>query len=250
MRIVAVAFGLGVAASLGGCFVGPAPDVVDPAAPAQPALTLSPSSLSFAGPTGGADPAPQTISAWDGGAGTLAAPTTQITYHAASGWLSATVSGTAPPYTIAVQPHIASLPPGTYSAAIDVDSPGASGSPQTVAVALDVGSASQATMVVSPSALAFSWLGGATPPPPQVVSVSNAGAGTLAPPAATTTYQGAAKDWLSVTVSGAAAPYTVTVQPLVPTLPQRPGVNLATISLDCAGASNTPQIVTVQLTVR
>jgi hypothetical protein len=235
-----------VGLALGGCFTGPAPDVTGPA------LSLSTTSLSFAAPAGGADPAPQTITASDGGggdAGTLLAPTAQITYRNGSGWLGATVSGTAAPYTITVQASIGALGPGMYLATIDVDSPGASSSPQSVSVSLTVGSSSQPTMTLSPTALSFESVGGMTPPA-QTVTVSNAGVGTLAPPVPTTTYLGQEKSWLAVTVSDSAAPYTITVQPIVTGLPPRPSPNLASISVDCPGASNTPLAVAVQLTVR
>jgi hypothetical protein len=237
----AIAAALGLA--LGGCFIGPAP--------AGPALALSTTSLTFAAPAGGADPVPQTIAASDGGggAGPLAAPTAQITYGNGSGWLGATVSGTAAPYAITVQASVGALAPGTYLATLDVDSPGASASPQSVSVSLVVGSSSQPTMVLSPAALSFTSVGGMTPPA-QTVAVSNAGVGALAPPVATTKYQGQEKDWLTVTVSGSAAPYTLTVQPIVTGLPPRPGADLASISVDCPGASNTPLAVAVQLTVR
>jgi hypothetical protein len=239
---LAAATASALALALGGCFTGPAPG--------PPALSLSATSLSFAGPTGGSDPAPQTIAVSDGaGTGALAAPTAQITYQNGGGWLGAAVSGAAAPYAITVSASLGALGPGVYHATIDVASPGASGSPQSVAVSLTVGSSSQPTMALSPVALSFTATGGMDPPA-QTVTVSNAGVGTLAPPVATTTYLGQEKSWLSVTVSGSAAPYTLTVQPIVAGLPPRPSPDLASISVDCPGASNTPLSVAVQLTVR
>jgi hypothetical protein len=234
--------GLAVAIGLGGCFTGPAPVATGQA------MRLSTLSLWFAAPSGGADPAPQAITVDDGGAGTLAVPATHITYRNGGGWLSATVSGSAPPYTIAVQATIGSLGPGSYVATIQVDSPGASNSPQDVSVTLTVGSSSQPTMLLSPSALTFQSSAGSAPAP-QTVTVSNAGAGTLAPPIASVTYLGQERNWLDVTVSGSAAPYTLTVQPITAGIPARPNPNLASITVDCSGASNTPLAIAVQLTV-
>jgi hypothetical protein len=104
-------------------------------------------------------------------------------------------------------------------------------------------------MALSATSLDFTSASGADPAA-QTVTVSNAGAGTLAPPVPTTTYLGQEKDWLSVTVSGSAAPYTITVQPIVAGLPPRPSPNLATLSIDSPGAWNTPLQIAVQLTVK
>lgn len=240
---------LALAAGLGGCFTGPAPD--PGTTNAVPALQLSAKTLSFAAPAGGADPAAQMVQADDGnGSGTLAAPTTSISYAGiVTGWLSASVTGSSPPYTITVQASVGSLAVGSYAAILDVASLGALNSPQSVAVTLTVGSSSQPTMSVTPAALAFTSTGGAMPPA-QTVTVSNAGVGTLAPPVTTTSYTGQPSGWLTVTVSGTAAPYTLTVQPSVTGLLPRPVPYSATISVDCPGASNTPLSVDVQLTVK
>jgi hypothetical protein len=241
---------LALAAGVGGCFTGPAPDATGPTS-AVPAIQLSTNALSFAAPTGAADPAPQMIRVDDGGgSGTLEAPTASIGYvGTGTGWLSAAVAGSSPPYTITVKASVGSLAVGSYAATMEIASPNASNTPQSVVVTLTVGSSSQPSMAVMPAALTFSSTGGATPPA-QTVTVSNAGVGTLAPPIATPSYTGQPSGWLSVTVSGAAAPYTLTVQPIVTGLMPRPVPYGATISVDCPGASNTPLPVTVQLTVR
>lgn len=113
----------------------------------------------------------------------------------------------------------------------------------------DPAAADQPVMTLSPAALSFTSAGGMTPPA-QTVTVSDAGVGTLAPPVVTATYVGQEKDWLALSVSGGAAPYTITVQAIVAGLPPRPSPNMASISVDCPGASNTPLAVPVQLTVR
>jgi hypothetical protein len=239
-----------IAVALAGCFTGPAPDPAAAASAGTPTLVLSSGALAFVAPAGSGDPAPQILTATDGGAGALAAPTTQIAYQGASGgWLAASVAGSGPSYDITVQAAVGAMPPGTYAATLDVAAAGAANSPQSVPVTLTVGSASQPTMALSAASLSFTSIAGA-PPPPQTVTVSNAGTGSLAPPTPSTSYLGADKGWLTVTVSGAAAPYTITVQPDVSGLTPRSGAEKATISVDCAGASNTPLAIAVQLTLR
>jgi hypothetical protein len=98
---------------------------------------------------------------------------------------------------------------------------------------------------LSTAALTFSsGVGGA--PAPQQVTITNSGAGTLATPTATVSY-GSGTGWLSASVTGASAPYTVTVAPSVGGLVQ--GTYTATVSTASAGASNTPQAVAVTLTL-
>ncbi len=243
LRVHVLAAAIALGAPLGGCFTGPAPVATGPA------MRLSATSLAFAGPAGGADPAPQTITVDDGGAGTLAPPSTLIAYRSGGGWLGAAVTGSAPPYAITFQATIGALAPGTYAATVEVDSAGASNAPLAVAVTLTVGSSSQPTIALSPASVVFTATAGADPAA-QTVTVSNAGAGTLAPPAASIAYLGQEKGWLSATVSGTAAPFAITLQPSVAGLPARPSPTFATVSVDCPGASNTPQSIAVQLTVR
>ncbi|MBK9516123.1 MAG: PD40 domain-containing protein [Anaeromyxobacter sp.] len=109
-----------------------APDV------AAPVLQVAPASLSFTTSEGGPDPAAQEVQATGSGAGALALPTVTVGYGAGAGWLTATVSGAAAPFAIAVRPSTAGLAAGSYAATIAVASAGASGSPRIVAVALTV----------------------------------------------------------------------------------------------------------------
>jgi serine protease len=109
-------------------------------------LALSTSTLTFSATAGGAAPAPQTVTVTNSGAGTLSTPTTSIAYGSGSGWLAATVSGSAAPYTISVQPAAPGLAVGTYAATISVSSEGAASSPQTVTVTLTVGASPTFTL--------------------------------------------------------------------------------------------------------
>jgi hypothetical protein len=103
-----------------------------------PVMTSSTASLSFEAAVDGADPAAQTVTIGNSGGGTLAPPAVSIAYGSGSGWLTATVSGDAAPYTVTVRPIIAGLPTGDRPATLEIASDGAANSPQTVNVTLTV----------------------------------------------------------------------------------------------------------------
>jgi hypothetical protein len=214
-------------------------------APPPAAMVVSPGSLSFVAPLGGADPAPQGVAVSSSG-GALALPTTSIAYGSGSGWLTASVSGAAAPYTVTVQPVVGTLAAGTYQATVSVDSAGASNTPRTFTVTFSVVTGSEPTLGLSPTSLAFTADAGGADPAAQTVTVSNVGSGTLASPTTAISY-GSGDGWLTVTPSGAAAPYTLTVQPSISALGA--GTYTATVSVSSAGAVNSPQTFAVSLTV-
>lgn len=96
---------------------------------------------------------------------------------------------------------------------------------------------------LSSSALTFSAWTGKTQAA-QLVAITNGGAGTLAVPSANVQYT-SGSGWLSATVTGASAPYTLSVTAQPGTL--TPGTYTATIQLTSAGA--TPAMINATLTV-
>lgn len=107
-----------------------------------PAIAVAPASISIAGTANTANPAAQSVTVSNAGGGTLAAPNVSITYDAgAANWLTASVSGTGPTYTIAVQASIAGLSAGTYRATLAVSSAGAANSPLSVPVTMTLAQA-------------------------------------------------------------------------------------------------------------
>ena len=210
----------------------------------QPTIALSSGSLTFSATLGGASPASQAVTVANSGTGTLAAPTTAISYGTGSGWLAANVTGASAPYTITVQPTLGSLAGGTYTATVSVASTGASNTPQTFSVTFTV--AAPPAMSLSSASLTFSATAGGTNPGSQAVTVTNSGGGSLATPTPSITY-GSGAGWLVASVSGASAPYTITVQPSVGSLVA--GSYSATVHVASAGASNTPQSIAVTFNV-
>ena len=102
---------------------------VDP----PPSLSVTPSSLSFTGSVGGANPAAKTLSVANTGGGTL-----NYTTSDDASWLAVTpASGTAPG-TLSVSVNTAGLAQGTYNGAVTVTASGAGGSPATIPVTFTV----------------------------------------------------------------------------------------------------------------
>jgi outer membrane protein assembly factor BamB len=103
-----------------------------------PVLSVSPSSLSFAGTMGGNNPQPQTINVTNSGFGTL-------NFTAASdrtAWLSVSPTTGTAPQALQASVSIGTLGNGTYVGHITITAPGATGSPAVVTVTLTVGSSS------------------------------------------------------------------------------------------------------------
>ena len=131
-----------------------------------------------------------------------------------------------------------------------------SGTPVAVtATALSVSGASQVTVTgppsidAAPTSLSFFAAPGGANPASQAISITNSGGGTLAGlSTGTVVYSVGATGWLQTpSLSSAAAPATLTVQPMTGALAA--GVYTATIPLLAAAASNSPQSITVTFTV-
>jgi hypothetical protein len=107
---------------------------IAPAPP--PALSVSPATLTFNATVGGAAPAAQTVNVTNSGGGSL-------TFNAADDapWLSVTPGSGSAPQSLSVTASHAGLAPGAHSATVTVTAAGASGSPKTVAVTLNVAAA-------------------------------------------------------------------------------------------------------------
>ncbi len=213
-----------------------------------PALAASPARLSFSAAQGAADPAPGTVTVTNRGAGTLAAPTAEVTFQSGAGWLTASVSGAAPPYTVTATPTLAGLAVGSYAATVTLTSAGASNSPLSLPVTLEVTSAAPAGYLLSAASLAFATATPDLDPAPQLVTVEQDGAGVLATPTTTVTYaSGQATGWLTATVSGTAAPFTLTVEAATALLTT--GLYQASVAVLVAGSPASPQTLAVDLVV-
>jgi hypothetical protein len=207
---------------------------VDPP-PATPALSVTPSTLSFSAVAGGADPAAKTFSVTNTGTGSLSFTTSDD-----APWLSATpTSGTAP-QDVTVSVDTAGLAAGTYTGKVTVTAAGAAGSPKDVTVTLVVNPGP--TLAVSPASLSFSAVAGGANPAGKTLTATNSGAGGSLPVDASDD-----APWLSVTPASGATPQTLSVA--VDTAGLAAGTYTGKVTVTSAGAAASPRDVTVTLVV-
>lgn len=226
--------------------------VTPPPAP-PPQIALTSASLSFNATGGGASAPSQLVTITNSGGGALSGLSVgTIVYGAgATGWLTPTLNPAtaSPSATLTVQTVTGSLAAGTYSATVPVLSAVASNTPQNVTVTLTVGAAP--TISLSSTSLAFNAGSGETDPPSQLVTITNAGSGTLSGLSVGSIVYGAgATGWLlapSLTSATAGSSATLTLQPVTGSLAT--GTYTATIPVLSAMASNSPQSITVTFTV-
>lgn len=177
-----------------------------------PILVVSAPTATLEAVAGGADPGPATLQITNDGdlplTGLMVGP---IVYGLgeATGWLSATLSGTTAPATLQLAASVAGLAPGTYTATLTVASNVSANGPQSLAVTLRV--LRPASIEVDRTVVDM----GTTPgedSPPALVQVTNGGDVPLTGLSVAVTYLGGAPTaWLDAAISGASAPATLTL---------------------------------------
>jgi len=203
--------------------------------PPSPTIAVSPAGLTFSGIQGGSNPPTQALDIASSGGGTLSwTASSDVT------WLTLAPSDGASPGTVTVTADTNGLSAGVYNGSITVASADAVNSPQAVPVTLTIES-QPPTIAFDPSGLTFSGIQGGSVPPTQALDISNSGGGTLN----WTASSGAA--WLTLSPADGTAPTTVTVSVDITGLSA--GVYDGAITVDATGASNTPQVVPVTLTI-
>lgn len=214
--------------------------------PVALAVSTSPTSLSFSGTQGGINPPAQSLTFWKGGD-----KTKNWTVSAANTWLSVTPSaGTISKEQdqIAVNVNMSGLSAGSYSSSVIISTEGFKGRyVQTlVPVTLTIvgATAPVPSIQLTPTTLSFSGSAGGTNPTAQLISLTNPTGGTLS----WSLSDNAA--WLSLsTVSGTTTTETDSVSASVNLAGLAAGTYTAAITISAAGATNTPQIIPVSLTV-
>lgn len=203
-----------------------------------PAIGFAPTSLSFSGATGGANPAAQTITVSNTGGGTLS-----WTASDNAAWLTVTPTSGTNSGTITASANLSGLAAGTYTAAVTISATGAA--TRTVPVTLTVTSGTASGSIgFSPTSLAFSGTTGGTNPAAKSFTITNPGGGTLS----WTVSDNAA--WLSVTpTSGTTTTETDTLTASVNLSGLGSGTYSGTITITAAGASNSPRTIPVSLTL-
>ncbi len=224
---------------------------------AGPTIGLSSSALTFTSTAATPNPLPQALTVTNSGSAAMNVTTGPVTYAAGqpTGWLNPgqlsnvyLVAGQSTTPSVSVQ--VGSLPAGSYSASFTITAANATNTPQVVSVTLNVAGP---TIGLSSSALTFTSTAATPNPLPQVLTVTNSGSAAMNVTTGPVTYAaGQPTGWLNpgqlsnvYLVAGQSTTPSVSVQ--VGSLPA--GSYSASFPLTAPNASNTPQTVTVSLTI-
>ena len=205
-----------------------------------PTISRVPAAMTFTAKVGGINPPSQTLQISNSGGGTLnwsvSANQTWLTLSPSSG------SSTGETDEVTVSVNIAGLTVGTQSAMININASGATNAPQNTTVTLNI-EAQPPTISRNPSTMAFNTIAG-TNPPLQTLQISNGGGGTL------NWSVSANQTWLSLSPnSGSSTGETDEVAVSVNIAGLAVGQQSATITISAAGATNTPLMTAVTLTI-
>jgi len=197
--------------------------------------------LSFVQASGGSAPPAQTI-AVTGSPAPLNFTVATSTTPAGGTWLSATPTSGTTPGNVSVSVNGSTLSVGQFTGQVVITSAGASGSPITVPIVLNV--TNPATATVSPTSLSFNYVVGQTAPAAQTLTMTS----STQIPITATVQASSPGGWLQVTPTQTNAPGTisVTVQPTSLTASATP--YSGTITLSSPNLLN-PITVPVSLTV-
>ena len=220
------------------------------AAAPPPGLLVAPTSEVFSAVQGQASPAAQVVAITNVGGGSLTGLSTQVAYAAgqATGWLTAKLSATTAPATLTLTPSTSALGAGAYSATVQVLSPTATNAPIAVNVSLLVSPVAAPAIALATKSVAMTATQGGADPAPQNVAITNAASGTLSGLAVgTIAYTGGGSGWLVAALGATTAPASVTLTASVGSLAV--GSHTATVPITGTGASNSPQQLSVTLTV-
>lgn len=206
-----------------------------------PTLSVSPSSMAFVGVTGGTGPPPQTLAITNLGGGAYSW-TAAVATASGGNWLGLGQTSGSGDANVQVLVVTAGMVAGTYRGTITVSASGLAGSPQTIQATLDLSAG--AVIAVGPAALSFSAMRGQDAAP-QTLSLSNAGGGILSWSATASTSSGG--NWLVVEPASGSGNATLRVSVRAASLPD--GDYRGAITITAAGATNSPMVVAVSLTI-
>lgn len=197
-----------------------------------PRVRLSPGAFTFSYVVGGAAPGAQNLSVTSGGV------PIGFTVSTTPSWLSANPTSGTTGSSVSLSVNPTGLAAGSYNGSVTITAPGASNSPQTVGVTLNV--SPQPNLTLTPATLTFSSLVGGTAPATQAVSVSSSGS-SLSYTASTSAA------WLTVSPASGTTPGTLNVG--VNPSGLAAGTYTGTVTVTASSAANSPQRVNVTYTV-
>ncbi|MBA7504696.1 hypothetical protein ES706_03350 [subsurface metagenome] len=208
-----------------------------------PAISFSPSNLSFSAVAGGANPTNETLEIWNSGGGML---NWTLTDDAA--WLSENATGGSSTGVndttlVTVSANMTGMSPGDYSANMTITAAGANNTPQVVPVNLHI-SVPPRWMSFSPTNLTFSAVEGGANPANETLEIWNSGGGML------NWMLSDNVTWLSeapVSGNSTGPSDNTSVVVFVNITGMSAGNYTANINISAPGANNTPQVVPVSL---
>ena len=195
-------------------------------------ITATPSSLNFTASVGAAAPPSQTVNVTGGGSSSMSVTTS------GGSWLSASLSASTTQAVVTVSVNPANLTAGTYTGTVAIALPGATNSPQNVAVTFVV--SGTAILAATPANLNFAYLPGNPNPSAQTVNI------TSSQPVSFSMATGNGS-WLAVTSSSTTTPASLTAS--VNPAGLADGSYQATITITSANATNSPMVISVGLVV-
>jgi uncharacterized protein (TIGR03437 family) len=211
-----------------------------------PALSVSPSSLSFTAVSSGSATNQVTVLV-NSSPGGLPVQVS-VTTSSGGAWLEVDTTSATCPASIGISANPAGLAAATYQGMVTVASPYATPSQVNIAVTFTVTAVATGHLSTDPTPLSFRVLNGASPTTSQI-SLSNSGSGSLSFAATATTAAGGA--WLAVTPSNgtvsASSPTALTITITPGSLAA--GVYSGAISLKSPDNTDPPIVIPVTLLV-
>jgi uncharacterized protein (TIGR03437 family) len=202
-------------------------------------LSVAATSVAFVAAEGGAAPAAQTLGFSDA-SGSAFAWTAAVSTASGGNWLAISKTSGTGNASLQVTVDPKGLKAGVYQGAITLTAATLAGSPVTIPVTLTV--TGQPVLHVSTTSLSIAATSGQDPAI-QVVAISNAGGGTLNWTATAAT----GGNWLEVRPTSGTGNSTISI--VVTTGELAPGTYAGTITIAAAGASGSPAVVQVGVTV-
>ena len=203
-------------------------------------VTANPTSLSFSGQAGGANPGTQTLTISSSSGSAPVSVTVAATTSSGGSWLTVTPTSGNTQLAITVTASLTGLAAGTYNGNIAVTP--ASGAALSIPVTLTVAAPS---VSASPTSLTFNYRAGDAAPAAQTISVSG-GTGLTYTATAAAANNGT---WLSVSTGTGMTPDTVTVSISPTGLTASPTPYTGTITVAGSGTATGSTTITVTLTV-
>jgi hypothetical protein len=216
----------------------------------NPVLSVNPGSLTFNVPAWSLDPVTQYINISNTGGGTL-----NWTSSDPVNWLTKDLTSGSGNYAlqILVHPDYFGGAPGTHTTNVTVSASGASGSPKTIPVTLNIGGGSgggggggggtSPVLSVSPSSLTFNLPAWGWDMATQYINISNTGGGTLNWSASDQV------DWLVKGSNSGTGNGTLQIDVYPGYFEGTPGTYTTNVTVSASGASGSPKTIPVTMNI-